>query len=193
MHEQALAQVQPAIAFSQCNPRLKIKAWLLLGRCHVAMGHKVSGRVGGTHIHELIACLIASTMPMRSSKTRSKKGSGRNSCCAHTRPLLTCCGTCSSPRGRTRPLQGVESSWLQRARSWRGRLGSLRGWLAALSSSWRFAFLWSRRCGIDKRWSNRSAGAPAMGVRRPAGACSGQRRRASEGAGEQPGALAPTA
>eukprot|EP00935_MAST-01C_sp_MAST-1C-sp1_P000302 g302.t1 len=40
MHEQALAQVQPAIAFSQCNPRLKIKAWLLLGRCHVAMGHK---------------------------------------------------------------------------------------------------------------------------------------------------------
>ena len=45
MHEQAVAQVQPAIAFSSCNPRLKIKAWLLLGRCHVAMGHKVSERV----------------------------------------------------------------------------------------------------------------------------------------------------
>ena len=42
MHEQALAQVQLAIAFSSCNPRLKIKAWLLLGRCHVAMRHKVS-------------------------------------------------------------------------------------------------------------------------------------------------------
>ena len=42
MHEQALAQVQPAIAFSSCNTRLKIKAWLLLGRCHAAMGHKVS-------------------------------------------------------------------------------------------------------------------------------------------------------
>ena len=42
MHEQALAQVQPAIALSSCNTRLKIKAWLLLGRCHAAMGHKVS-------------------------------------------------------------------------------------------------------------------------------------------------------
>ena len=42
MHKQALAQVQPAIVFSQCNPRLKIRAWLLLGRCHVALGHKVS-------------------------------------------------------------------------------------------------------------------------------------------------------
>ena len=42
MHEQALAQVQPAIAFSPCNTRLKIRAWLLLGRCHVAMGHTVS-------------------------------------------------------------------------------------------------------------------------------------------------------
>ena len=43
MHEQALAQVQPALVFSQCNPRLKIRSWLLLGRCHTAMGHKVSG------------------------------------------------------------------------------------------------------------------------------------------------------
>ena len=42
MHEQALAQVQPTIGFSQCNTRLKIRAWLLLGRCHAAMGHKVS-------------------------------------------------------------------------------------------------------------------------------------------------------
>ena len=44
MHEQALAQVQPAIVFSSCNTRIKIKAWLLLGRCHAAMGHEVSGR-----------------------------------------------------------------------------------------------------------------------------------------------------
>ena len=53
MHEQALAQVQPAIAFSQCNTRLKIRAWLLLGRCHVAMGHTVSCELvvmsGSTH------------------------------------------------------------------------------------------------------------------------------------------------
>ena len=49
MHERAIAQVQPAIAFSKCNPRLKIWAWLLLGRCHIAMGHKVSARPGHTH------------------------------------------------------------------------------------------------------------------------------------------------
>ena len=42
MHEQALAQLQPALVFSPCNPRLKIRVWLLLGRCHVAMGQKVS-------------------------------------------------------------------------------------------------------------------------------------------------------
>ena len=42
MHEQALAQVQPAIVFTPCNSRIKIRSWLLLGRCHAAMGHKVS-------------------------------------------------------------------------------------------------------------------------------------------------------
>lgn len=42
MHERALPQVQAAISFSPCSPRLKIWAWLLLGRCHVAMGQKVS-------------------------------------------------------------------------------------------------------------------------------------------------------
>ena len=59
MHEQALAQVQPAIVFSPCNPRLKIKAWLLLGRCHAAMGHKVSGQVSelvGRLVGWLIGC-----------------------------------------------------------------------------------------------------------------------------------------
>ena len=41
-HERALAQVEPAIAFSPYNSRLKIRCSLLLGRCHVAMGHTVS-------------------------------------------------------------------------------------------------------------------------------------------------------
>ena len=42
MYEQAIAQLQPALVFSSCNARLKIRVWLLLGRCHVALGHKVS-------------------------------------------------------------------------------------------------------------------------------------------------------
>ena len=40
MHEQALAQVQPTIVFSSCNPQQKINAWLLIARCHAALGHK---------------------------------------------------------------------------------------------------------------------------------------------------------
>ena len=121
MHEQALAQVQPAIAFSSCNTRLKIKAWLLLGRCHVAMGHKVSERVDGALIYELIACLIASTMPMRSSKTPSRRRSGQSSCCAPTRPPPTCYDTCLSPPGRMQPSCGGGRSWRLHALDSRGR------------------------------------------------------------------------
>ena len=40
MYEQALAQVQPTIAFSSCNTQCKIGAWLLIARCHAALGHK---------------------------------------------------------------------------------------------------------------------------------------------------------
>ena len=34
MHEQAIATVQAAVTFSPFNCRLKINAWLQLGRCH---------------------------------------------------------------------------------------------------------------------------------------------------------------
>ena len=55
MHEQALAQVQPALSFSSCNPRIKISAWLQLGRCH--------GRAARIDFAQLLAvfCSVAAS------------------------------------------------------------------------------------------------------------------------------------